>query len=502
MSVLTGVAFAQGPAVLDSPFQVGYAANLDKGDSWINIINDGANGASQFGPGFGGNVGNICVNVYAFTSDEEMVSCCSCPVTPDQLVHLGVGADILGNLTHGGAVPSSLTIKLLATLDGAGGSGGATDCNNSAAAVAAPGTSLVNGMVAFRTTLHTGVGPLVFMTETPFLPASLSTGELNSLGSRCTSIIGNLSGFGVCGSCSAGAEICSVSGAGWAVGNGGTIVHTSNGGATWSPQTSGTGGFLFGVSFVDANNGWAVGEFGTLLHTSNGGATWAAQTSGTGNALYGVSFVDANNGGAVGLLGTIVHTSNGGATWSAQTSGTGYDLYGVSFVDANNGWAVGNNGTILHTSNGGATWSAQTSGTTNFLEGVSFVDANNGWAVGDGGVILHTSNGGAAWSPQTSSTGALLLSVNFVDANNGWAVGTNGTIVHTSNGGATWSPQTSGTGNHLPAVRFVYANNGWAVGDNGTIRHTSNGGGIWSAQTSGTANQLFGVSFVRTGACQ
>jgi len=502
MSVLTGTAFAQGPAVLDSRFQVGYAANLDKGESWISIINDGANGAGQFGPGIGGNVGNICVNIYAFTADEEMVSCCSCPVTPDQLVHLGVGADILGNLTHGGVLPSSLTIKLLATLDGAGGSGGATDCNNSAATVAAPGTSLVNGMVAFRTTLHTGAGPSVFVTETPFLPASLSAGELNSLGNRCTSIIGNLSGFGICGSCSAGAEICTVSGAGWAVGAGGTIVHTSNGGAIWSPQTSGTVNVLGGVNFVDANNGWAVGDGGTIVHTSNGGATWSAQTSGTGNFLLGVSFVDASNGWAVGGNGTILHTSDGGTIWSPEISGVLSELNGVSFLDANNGWAVGDGGTIVHTSNGGVTWSAQTSGTGNNLFGVSFVDANNGWAVGDGGTILHTSDGGTIWSPEISGVLSELSGVSFVDANNGWAVGLTGTILHTSNGGVTWSAQTSGTGINLFGVSFVDANNGWVVGDNGAILHTSNGGATWSAQTSGTANQLLGVSFVRTGACQ
>ena len=48
-----------------------------------------------------------------------------------------------------------------------------------------------------------------------------------------------------------------------------------------------------GVSFVDANNGWAVGNGGTILHTSNGGATWSTQRSGTFNDLFGVSFVRA-----------------------------------------------------------------------------------------------------------------------------------------------------------------------------------------------------------------
>jgi photosystem II stability/assembly factor-like uncharacterized protein len=37
------------------------------------------------------------------------------------------------------------------------------------------------------------------------------------------------------------------------------------------PQTSGTGEALLSVFFVDANTGWAVGEGGTILHTTHGG---------------------------------------------------------------------------------------------------------------------------------------------------------------------------------------------------------------------------------------
>ena len=42
-------------------------------------------------------------------------------------------------------------------------------------------------------------------TETPFVPATLSAEELNSLANRCTNIVGNLSGFGICASCRKGA---------------------------------------------------------------------------------------------------------------------------------------------------------------------------------------------------------------------------------------------------------------------------------------------------------
>ena len=77
-----------------------------------------------------------------------------------------------------------------------------------------------------------------------------------------------------------------------------------------------------GCLFTDANNGTAVGECGTILRTTNGGTTWTSQTSGTTNSLWGVSFTDANNGTAVGAYGTILRTTNGGTNWTSQTSGT------------------------------------------------------------------------------------------------------------------------------------------------------------------------------------
>jgi hypothetical protein len=98
------------------------------------------------------------------------------------------------------------------------------------------------------------------------------------------------------------------------VGRGGTILRTTNGGASWVEQTSGTTNWLYSVSFTDANTGTAVGSYGTILRTTNGGSTWVRQTSGTTNHLYGVFFTDANTGTAVGAGGTILRTTTGGVS--------------------------------------------------------------------------------------------------------------------------------------------------------------------------------------------
>ena len=44
---------------------------------------------------------------------------------------------------------------------------------------------------------------------------------------------------------------------------------------------AGTPATLLGVDFVDAERGWAVGDGGTILVTNDGGRSWTAQGAGT-----------------------------------------------------------------------------------------------------------------------------------------------------------------------------------------------------------------------------
>jgi hypothetical protein len=186
---------------LDGSFQVSYAADPSAGESYVNIINTGANGASLLGPGFGAATGNTCVNVYAFDPGEELVSCCSCLLTPNQVVNLGVNSNLTVK-TETGVVPPSVTIKLVNTLAGAGGAG--TTCANSASQAGGTSFPIVNGMVAYGTTPQP-VGTVYNVVEHRFVPATLSAGELASITGRCAGIIGNASGYGICLTCRSGA---------------------------------------------------------------------------------------------------------------------------------------------------------------------------------------------------------------------------------------------------------------------------------------------------------
>ena len=193
----TGHPYNAADAFLCRPsdaFQIRYAVNLNQGDSVINLTNTGA--ASE-GPLFAESEdpsGNLCVNVYAFSPEEEQLSCCSCTVTPNGLASLSVQDDLLSN-TLSPESPESVVIELTASVPAVSGT-----CDPAAPGDPAP------GLVAWGTTLHaiTSGNTSLQTTESPFLKAIPSMAGFTSLTSFCGFIESNGSGYGICKSCRSG----------------------------------------------------------------------------------------------------------------------------------------------------------------------------------------------------------------------------------------------------------------------------------------------------------
>src|SRR5919198_839734 len=106
----------------------------------------------------------------------------------------------------------------------------------------------------------------------------------------------------------------------------------------WSPADSGTTSNLNGAMLLDSGTGFVVGDTGTILKSTDAGATWAPLTSGTSTTLHGIYFLDPNEGVAVGDSGTILRTTDGGAAWQSVTSGVEDTLRSVSFNGTNGIW--------------------------------------------------------------------------------------------------------------------------------------------------------------------
>jgi photosystem II stability/assembly factor-like uncharacterized protein len=106
---------------------------------------------------------------------------------------------------------------------------------------------------------------------------------------------------------------------------GGNLLHSTDGGKSWKVQLSlnhdrGTDD-IQSVRFINPNDGWVIGSVGVILHTSNGGTTWTYEPSGTVNHLADCYFLDSATGYTVGEYGTILHTSTSGLSNVTQKNG-------------------------------------------------------------------------------------------------------------------------------------------------------------------------------------
>jgi len=100
--------------------------------------------------------------------------------------------------------------------------------------------------------------------------------------------------------------------------------------------------FLHGAASAGAEV-WIAGEHGTILHSINDGATFTPQTSNVRHDLYAIAFRDAQHGAAVGAHGVAIVTDDGGVTWRDVSIGKNVMLAGVAF-DGSHVVAVGEAG--------------------------------------------------------------------------------------------------------------------------------------------------------------
>jgi photosystem II stability/assembly factor-like uncharacterized protein len=334
------------------------------------------------------------------------------------------------------------------------------------------------------------------------------------------------------------------------VGEFGTVMRTSNGGADWQIQNNAGGvpNTLNGVFFINAQTGWAAGEKGTILRTGNGGVSWTRQNSHTEIDMYDIYFIDEQKGWCAGRWGKLLKTTDGGQNWQAVISGTQRALKTIVFTDQDNGWIAGHGGVILHTENGGNSWKYQALDKGAHFQSIHVVNANTAWVAGEDGFVYQTKDGGQNWQKKEHAFSGDILSIHFFDDSRGilcgYATEYNegikyqgaGTILTTDDGGATWQIQVADTISPLKNMRLLPSGSGWAVGDRGyiiaieengkqhavqsksvpgvfysadfidnnngwvvgyqTIIHTSNGGDKWESQEAEGISELLGVHVI------
>lgn len=233
-----------------------------------------------------------------------------------------------------------------------------------------------------------------------------------------------------------------------AVGERGVVLLSDDEGGTWrQAATVPADATLTAVSFADARLGWAVGHQGVILHTADGGESWSVQRTDTAEdrPLFSVHFTDARHGVAVGLWSLMLRTHDGGARWEALEPPP---PPGDTRVDANLMSIFGNaqgdlfvaaeRGLVLRSRDGGDTWSYHPTGYRGtFWSGAALAD---GTLIVGGlrGSVYRSTDEGATW--QRVDTGSQ-SSVTDIVAGDGrvHAVGLDGVTLDSRDGGASFA---------------------------------------------------------------
>ena len=285
---------------------------------------------------------------------------------------------------------------------------------------------------------------------------------------------------------------------GWAVGSLGTILHSTDGGATWQPQDSSTSAELYAIHAIDSQQAWAVGgttdpisllSRGVVLRTANGGKTWKSLQPLT-PALRDVHFQDAQHGWTIGAsssgqLSGAFATSDGGQSWRPLWFDERGDWATAHFSDDGLSYAVGRSGMIalIDRDRLEILQQADTAG----RQAHCFVAASHSdwWIAGKQGLLARCDTRSGKTTSLTLPASIDLLCLTAQE-NRLWVGGApGGAILHSPDGGTTWQSQATGIATPIRQLTFIDAQHGWAVGELGKILRTTDGGESWQIVRNG-----------------
>ncbi len=301
------------------------------------------------------------------------------------------------------------------------------------------------------------------------------------------------------------------------------VLHTTNGGKSWSKQTvdkvpdSPDPGGTSGISCPTASECLTLGDL--ILRTTNSGKSWKrVGYPTTPNLDYeeAIFCADKSTCWVAGDLSSeagIFKSSNAGKSWQLQAEPWMGGVTELWCLNKNDCWALGDRtgsqmyqtfGEAASTANGGKTWKVNgftdlkvsvggaPDGITGF-SGVSCMDSSHCVLVGNtsgaplprpgSARVLLTSDGGKSWKvKQPPARVDVLESVSCIHGTKHcWATGSNVTsddayILASGNGGAGWSIQKTVPKDQLTGLACWNTKLCTAGGLTGKIFYTTNGG--------------------------
>lgn len=285
----------------------------------------------------------------------------------------------------------------------------------------------------------------------------------------------------------------------------------------WLKYGNATTQNLWKCSFVDTLNGWAVGDSGTIVYTSNGGLNWITQNSKLRDYMISVHFINKRLGWAIawGLdtnyFGSyILKTTNGGMNWDTSRYPIP-DTYirTIFFLDSLTGYMGGGPAILLKTTNAGLSWFSCETDTTTVISKFPigrfrFYNNNFGIACGGimdmAGVIWKTTNAGLYWS-STAISPDPITDIKIYDTLTYLAIGGDfeygASILKTTDGGLNWTYKNMGLMGILATISFRTDSEAWCpLGYIPNFFKTSDNGNTWELIDTPDSLQIFDLVFI------
>jgi photosystem II stability/assembly factor-like uncharacterized protein len=235
----------------------------------------------------------------------------------------------------------------------------------------------------------------------------------------------------------------------------GLIAFSDDAGKTWTQARVPVSETLTALSFPTTDHGWAVGHGGVILHSGDGGENWQQQFDGNDANRLKLDYVTDRMMALEQAVQAAEATPDPDLEYELEEAqfavedaelaietGPADPFLDVWFADAQYGWAVGAYGMIYRTDNGGLQWKIAAAGIEN-LEGYHYyrldaADETTLFLSGEAGLLYRSDNGGDTWQRLPLDYEGSLFGVLALSPQRVICFGLRGNIFLSEDRGETW----------------------------------------------------------------
>lgn len=227
-----------------------------------------------------------------------------------------------------------------------------------------------------------------------------------------------------------------------AVGQRGHIVFSDDGGQHWQQAVVPVSSDLLAVSFPTPKHGWAVGHGGVVLHSADGGASWTRQLEGRQAADLAQRHYAAQLASGAPVEPLLKREKSLIADGGTQA------LLDVYFESETSGFVVGTFNRIYRTEDGGKSWTPWMDKTDNpkELHFYAIRGAASGiYLAGEQGMVWRLDSAAQRFVALPTSYKGTLFGLVLDGADNVLVFGMRGSLLRSADAGKSWEKITTGS---------------------------------------------------------